>query len=553
MIKRLFAVFTVVATLFCVFACSASGDNSQKIDDTEYEIKYADNDGYHSIFVKHGDVYSLQSIPQKSGYTFAGLFNAEQNGVKYVDENGMSVSSFKDGQNIVLYPKFEPNEYTVILDYQGADVSGIRLKKVYYGDYVDNLPTDLTIENGTFVGWFTEPDKQGVLVSDKFGGVPPNNMLNERNFDLSDPNGNIYLYAGFKGQEYELTLYYDAAGSTTPEKVNVEYGTDVSKIVTDKRVNGKAVIAWSTQKNDTAKTSLFDGKITGAMTLYAVEYAPVIELETNGGKSISPIVKRAGESVRLPVAEKENYVFAGWEDQNGDDYTVELMPEESVKVFARWQAKIVLEENGGSVVEDVSLAQGSPVELPVPEKAGYIFAGWYDANGRKYNETSMPAASIKLYAKYYKVLTVVKNNITAENEVLFSANKPTISNTLKYSEIDLTDLQIGGNDYIEIAVHAKIKSNASVNKTSNPRYGEFNLYNEGIASDAYLLLNKKIKVTTYNEYFNLDCSIKTEAKEKLYFAFYLTTEDGSGIASNECIIVSDLYFTITYPETSKLY
>ena len=44
------------------------------------------------------------------------------------------------------------------------------------------------MENKKFVGWYTEPNKKGVRVADEYGAVPGNDMVSERNFDISYPD-----------------------------------------------------------------------------------------------------------------------------------------------------------------------------------------------------------------------------------------------------------------------------------------------------------------------------------------------------------------------------
>ena len=55
-----------------------------------------------------------------------GLYDAEVGGTQYVSASGASLSPFNDGKNMVLFPQFKAKDYTVILDYQGAPVTGSR-------------------------------------------------------------------------------------------------------------------------------------------------------------------------------------------------------------------------------------------------------------------------------------------------------------------------------------------------------------------------------------------------------------------------------------------
>lgn len=97
--------------------------------------------------------------------------------------------------------------------------------------------------------------------------------------------------------------------------------------------------------------------------------------------------------------------FAGWYTAGGARFNATTMPSDSVKLIAKWNPMIVFDERGGKEVNDISDVAGSKVTLPETEKDGYIFAGWYTEQGNIYTSTSMPANSIKLVAKYHKILT----------------------------------------------------------------------------------------------------------------------------------------------------
>ena len=83
----------------------------------------------------------------------------------------------------------------------------------------------------------------------------------------------------------------------------------------------------------------------------------------------------------LPTPVKEGYTFLGW---FANDVKVEQALE-SGKLVAKWEkdevkhaVKLVL--NGGQVEKDVTeYVEGIGVELPVPTKEGYVFAGWFEA------------------------------------------------------------------------------------------------------------------------------------------------------------------------------
>lgn len=387
-------ICTVVLT-----ACDLKGGDN---DDTpkEFVIQYTDDAGTHQINVTDGMPYTLDVIPERKGYTFEGLFDAEVGGTQYVSAKGASLSAFTDKKNLVLFPQFKAKEYNVVLDYQGAAVTSIRQLTVSYNAKFPELPKNLTNEHKTFTGWYTKPNCEGVQIADQWGLIPAVDVLNDKNFDLSGEY--VYLYAGFEAEKFNVTCCFEN-GET--EVVQVDYDTPVSQIVPKKRVDGKAPITWSKSQNG----EIFNGTITGDGVLYAVEYAPVIELDSNGGSKVTPIVAREGSTVALPTPTKDMAKFAYWEDMQGNKYTSTTMPSNSISLKAVWQAKIVFDENGGTDVDDISAPTGTSITLPVPVREGYDFAGWYTKSGEVYTSVIMPSEGVMLYAKYY---ALIKSNGT---------------------------------------------------------------------------------------------------------------------------------------------
>ena len=552
--KTIISFLLILAVSFSLFACGGASGNDEWDSDKEYTIQYNDDDGLHTISVKNGELYSMTSIPSKTGYEFLGLFDAEVGGTQYVNASGSALSVFTDGKNIVLYPQFKAKEYTLVLDYQGAAVTGVRSMQVEYDSTVNNLPMNLTMENKNFVGWFTEPNKGGEQVFDEYGAIPMKNIVNDEIFEITDSTKTLYLYAGFKGEEFTVTFYYD--GISTPEEVKVEYGTYIADVQTETRVDGKGVLYWSTTRNDTEKKNIFTGQITGAKVLYSAEFAPVIDFETNGGGKVNSIIQRAGETVNLPIPVKKNYNFGGWKTESGTSYTATKMPSASIKLYAEWQAIITFNTNGGSAVAEISQKAGTNITLPETEKDGYMFAGWYEANGNKYENTSMPAASIKLNAKYYK--TIKTNIVIIEASKTYGAyntpTTPTIGNASHY--IDLSTIYNLGVRQILVNAYYKVSYQWNGDYlATNPNicYASMSYYSNAVASSSY-------EMWSYQDEFNKnDTKIKemvrskklTLTSENIYICRYQSYGVSWGRETHANW--TDFYLEIEYPDMSKLY
>ena len=550
------ALFLVVIVLFSfVFAaCDKGGGEAVAPVDATYVIQYTDDTGTYSIDVKQGEPYSISAIPTREGYDFLGLFDAEVGGTQYVNAHGASLTPFADNKNLVLFPQFKAKEYRLVLNYQGAPVTGEREIVVSYGSRIESLPTDLTLEHKTFVGWWTEPDRKGLQVADEYGVIPEASFISPRSFDLSDPDGFIRLYAGFQGEMHTVTFYFE--DGMAPEEREVEHGTAISSVETDTLVDGNAVLTWSLEPNDEDRSGLFTGRVESDLTLYALEYAPIITFYANGGdNNISSIVARAGSAIALPEATREYWQFAGWYTTGGVRYTATTMPQESIALTARWTPMLIFDERGGTLVDDIAAEQGTRVTLPITEKDGYMFAGWYTEQGEEYTSTAMPSVSTKLVAKYRKV----------EKEIIVIANESTVitvDDTTKptadigFYKIDLTSIHQQGVKKIHVRTTYKARyynasSSSSSLSSSRPSYTNMAWYSANIVNSAYKIWEYSDSHTssmiwntfTHETTLNID-------SDSVYLALYHTNNTGHYRSGGNW---TDFWIEVEYPDMSQLY
>lgn len=540
----LLLLFTLTVSLVACVKDGNDGDKTTGETQTSFVIQYTDDTGTFNISVEDGQPYAMSTVPYREGYDFVGLFDSEVGGTQYVNAKGSSVSVFTDKKNIVLFPRFEAKKFTVVLDYQGAAVNGAREIEVSYDAKIKDLPMGLYMKDKDFMGWYTQPNREGAQIADAYGVIPTMSLVNSTNFDLSDPNGYIRLYAGFRGELHTVTFNFEE--NLPAEEIEVEHGTAISKVVTETRVNNKAVITWSKKPNDTAKESVFNGKVTEDMVLYACEYAPVIDFDANGGKDEVSIVAKAGSAIQLPAPVRKNYKFAGWHTVGGASFTATTMPSDSVKLIAKWNPMIVFDERGGKEVNDISDVAGSKVTLPETEKDGYIFAGWYTEQGDVYTSTSMPSDSIKLMAKYHKVQTKQIVVISESKTYGFYTYTPQMNYSHK---IDLSDLYNAGVRTIKLTANYSSRMKARSDKQPEI-ITSMSYYTQNTASDAY-------KVWEYGEVHNYTTEWSNHTRTKILNlntdSLYVCYYRNMSITTNYGAEVTNFWLEIEYPDTTTLY
>ncbi len=543
-------IVSILLALMTVLFCSLTGckNDVETQQGGVYIIQYTDDQGTHQLEVTQGAPYTISTVPQKTGYDFMGFFDAENGGTQYVLPSGASVGNFNVGQNLTLYPQFKPKNYKFILDYQGGSVTGARELTVAYDSQLPELPKNLVLEHKNFVGWFTEKNCEGTKVADQYGLIPVVSILNEKNFDIESDDGYIYLYAGFEIETFAVTFHF---GNEIPiETMKIAYDTPISKIVANTRNNnGYAVLSWSkTEGGPSAGTE----RIEGPIDLYAIEWAPCINFDTDGGDKVTALVARAGDTVALPTATKELAKFMYWIDEIGDQANITSMPSNSITLKAVWQGKLVFDENGGSEVQDISVSANQDVTLPTPEKEGYIFAGWYTESKELYSSTKMPVAGIKLKAGWYKAKTekviILKKDYDSLGDCANSGKiyKETLGPKASWRQtIDLSKYIAKEGATIFIDLYYDIRNQDAMSTSAG-----FYFYSSEVVSDAYFL-GKTIKA---NEYLSGWVSANAQFEFKLtsnvlYMCYYAKHYDGYGGK----VYFNNAWMNLTYPDTSYLY
>ena len=115
-IKLILAIAIMILVIVFLAGCNDDKEDETVPTQSEYTIYYIDDSGMHQLIVQTGKVYSIETIPSKTGYNFLGLFDAEIGGVQYINSSGVSLQPFNNQQDLVLYAQYAPKEYTLILE-----------------------------------------------------------------------------------------------------------------------------------------------------------------------------------------------------------------------------------------------------------------------------------------------------------------------------------------------------------------------------------------------------------------------------------------------------
>lgn len=416
-IKLILAIAIMILVIVLMAGCNDDKEDETVPTQSEYTIYYIDDSGMHQFIVQTGKVYSIETIPSRTGYDFIGLFDAEIGGVQYINSSGVSLQPFNNQQDLVLYAQYAPKEYTLILDYGEAAVTDVREMTVKYGEEIPYLPTNLILDHYNFKGWYTAEDCQGTQIADSMGLLPSRKVVNETNFTISD--GYIYLYAGFELAPVHLTFY--VGSSSDPIEIDVPHGTSFSEVAIEAFVEGRPVLSWSTQSGDYYLENVFEGEITQDMVLYSAELGYTVIFNSNGAEAIDNQYYGVGDKLNLPQPEREGYLFLGWETTEGDNFSASVMPNNDVTLVARWEKlySLTFNSNGGTTYPMEYKRAGSTISLPTPVRSGYEFVAWKTTSGTTFTEAIMPARDLVLVAAWNKIynITFVSNGGSAARSI----------------------------------------------------------------------------------------------------------------------------------------
>ena len=143
------------------------------------------------------------------------------------------------------------------------------------------------------------------------------------------------------------------------------------------------------------------------LTLGSKRYT--ISFNTDGGNSLESITAKEKETITLPIAVKEGYIFNGWIDETEKIIPSIYVVTKDVTLKATWISEtadtitIKFDTNGGSKIEDIIIVKGETLKLPQnPTKAGYKFVTWETENGTPIYNEALLSESVTLYAVWEK-------------------------------------------------------------------------------------------------------------------------------------------------------
>ncbi len=210
----------------------------------------------------------------------------------------------------------------------------------------------------------------------------------------------------------EFTVTFDAGegawadGSTKTD--SGKFGYEIEVPATEPTLEGYTFNGWTGYTE--GDTFAEDKTYTADWTINTYE----ITFDSNGGSEVDPVEFEYGAEIKdLPEPSKDNFIFMGWADKDGNDLPAK-MPAGDIEAFAKWteaaKYEFVLDAGEGEFTDGekehkYEIYAGTSLKdylAEEPVRDGYDFIGWFDEDGNEVDAATakMPAEGMTVTAKW---------------------------------------------------------------------------------------------------------------------------------------------------------
>lgn len=381
---------------------------------------------------EEGRTDSAQVIPgantafpdvSRKGYRLKGWYEDEE---LTVFAGSAGEKYYAPQENTSYYAAWEKTEATVTFDADGGKMESSAVT-VKIGDFI-TLPA-CSKEGHTFTGWY-----DGDTCIGKAG----------EEYSVTD---DVTLKARYEREKEEeaavtCTITFDPDGGETARKsITAEKDSKIILPICNK--SGYEFLGWFLASDDSVCAGQAGEEFTvqGDITLKAhfekKEAVKVtIAFDTDGGKEAKPIRAAKGDIIRLPKTEKDGYNFLGWytEKEGGILLGIpgsEMKAVKDMTAYALWEkeavedpdndadsetCKVTFHAGKGTIkTKELAIIKGGSLYLPMPEREGYDFTGWYLDDtltqfAGAYHDTYRITKDTLFYAKWEKTKGESSNN-----------------------------------------------------------------------------------------------------------------------------------------------
>ena len=301
-------------------------------------------------------------IPEREGYIFKGINGEPARGPLYNAQgerlyNDMLPGMYLEDEWLMGGSIWEIVMFDLIFD--GDSSKNLQL---VFGDEIPSKIDPPTRSGYIFEGYFDEPNGAGFRYYDRFGNA----------VSAVKVHHSTTLYAHWT----EIPIITTTATTTTTTVTTVttsETATSETETVTSTSENSTTTVSDTvTSVSDTTTTSFATSATETVTSTSENSTTTVSDTMTSVSDTSSDINKTQPTTKISETVTSQSSASETSTDTSDTSGTSESVSDE----FAR---NVVFKPENGDSGFSVKVADGAPVgELPVLERAGYIFGGWYD-------------------------------------------------------------------------------------------------------------------------------------------------------------------------------
>ena len=243
---------------------------------------------------------------------------------------------------------------------------------------------------------FDAPEVMGYL----FDGLYIDDKLIETGTKYEPTMGDTFI-CKYSKQKYELTYNYDGMTKT----VDIFYQDKIEEFIPFKI--GYTFLGWKLNGEIFDKDSYdFSENIN-----LVGEFIPnTYELSFDNDGVISKQNILYNEEIELSIPNKDGYKFMGWYLDNELFTETSYLFDKNITLVAKWEkinveqkVNVNLETFGGLADNNCTINSNDIIELPIPQKEGFSFIGWYYDVNYQFEVAELSYQNYHnelLYAKY---------------------------------------------------------------------------------------------------------------------------------------------------------
>jgi len=264
--------------------------------------------GSANIIVTFSANMPLTSIPTRTGYTFAGYYDAASGGTQYYNAAGVPVRTWNKANGATLYAQWIANTYPVTLDRQGG-TSGSASVTATYDANMPSMGVIPTRTGYTFAGYYDAAS----------GGTQYYTATGASARTWNKANA-ATLYARWTANtntQYRVERYYQNADGSYPANPSaaINYYDGIS--AASKTITAPSITNYTYDGTVTGSTGLTLTINASGTTVYKLYYrrnTVSLVVNTNGGTggTASQTGLRWGQQITLATPTRAAYNFTGW-------------------------------------------------------------------------------------------------------------------------------------------------------------------------------------------------------------------------------------------------